>query len=159
MPRWTGDWLSGPQHTLRELRSPETWPGERLGLPREGAGSIASFSARAAAFAVDSLAAGFVTAIFFRPSPDSSPLAGAWPSYTVLAVGLTLLVALTGRTLGMRVLGLRVVPIADASRPPGLGRALLRTLPLMLTVGLTAFFGRDGRGLHDMLAGTAVVRA
>jgi len=160
MPRWTGDWLSGPQHTLRDLRAPETWPGERLGLPREGAGSVASFSARAAAFAVDVVLAGVVSglvnAFVTNPTGTQRQLA----AYAVLGIEHVLLVALTGQTVGMRLLSLRVVRLADRERPaPGLVTALLRTLPLLLTAGLAAFFGRDGRGLHDMVAGSVVVRA
>jgi uncharacterized RDD family membrane protein YckC len=55
--------------------------------------------------------------------------------------------------------GERAVHLADRDRPaPGMVTALLRTLPLLVTAGLVAFFGRDGRGLHDVLAGSAVVR-
>ena len=159
MPRWTGDWLSGPQHTLRELRAPDTWPGERLGLPREGAGSVAPFSARAAAFAIDVLLSGVASGLInaFVTNPTGTQRQAA--AYAVLGLEHVLLVALTGQTVGMRVLGLRVVRLADRTAVPGLVTALLRTVPLLVTAGLAAFFGRDGRGLHDMLAGSAVVRA
>ncbi|HUR52220.1 MAG TPA: RDD family protein [Mycobacteriales bacterium] len=158
MPRWTGDWLSGPEHTLGELRDPATWPGARLGLPREGTGSVASFSARAAAFAVDLLASGMASGLInaFVQDPTGTQRQGA--AYAVLALEHVLLVALTGRTLGMRVLSLRVVRLSDPTRVPGLVTAFLRTLPLLLTVGLTGFIARDGRGLHDVLAGSVVVR-
>jgi uncharacterized RDD family membrane protein YckC len=36
--------------------------------------------------------------------------------------------------------------------------ACLRTFPLLLTFGLVGFFTKDGRGLHDVIAGCAVVR-
>ena len=36
--------------------------------------------------------------------------------------------------------------------------AVLRTSILLLSLGLAALFSRDGRGLHDVAAGTAVVR-
>jgi uncharacterized RDD family membrane protein YckC len=159
MPRWTGDWLSGPQHTLRELRSPETWPGERLGLPREGAGSVASFSARAAAFGVDLLLSGLASGLVNSFVHDPTGTQRQAAAYAVLFLEHVLLVALTGQTVGMRLLGLRVVRRADPARVPGLLTALLRTVPLLVTAGLAAFFGRDGRGLHDMLAGSVVVRA
>jgi uncharacterized RDD family membrane protein YckC len=158
MARWTGTWLSGPESTLGELRSPETWPGSRLGLPREGPGAVATFSARAAAFAVDVLAsalvAGFVNASAGHPSPLQSQLT----AYAVLALEQVLLLALTGRTLGMRLLDLRVVRLKDPSVVPGFAPSLLRTLVLLATVGLAGFFTRDGRGLHDLAAGSVVVR-
>jgi len=42
-------------------------------------------------------------------------------------------------------------------RPPGLLRATLRTLLLLLLVP-AVIWDRDGRGLHDKLAGTLLVR-
>jgi uncharacterized RDD family membrane protein YckC len=75
------------------------------------------------------------------------------------------LVAFTagGQTLGKMAAGIRVVPTESASLD--LGHAFLRTLMwflLAVPAGLgflTAFFGRDHRGLHDRFAGTRVVRA
>jgi uncharacterized RDD family membrane protein YckC len=143
---------------LGELRDPSTWPGSRLGLPKAGSGAVAPFSARAIAFALDivasALVAGLVVANIQQPTPTDRQLA----AYTVLFVEQVLLVALTGQTLGMRMLGLKVVRIKDPSRPPGLLTAFVRTVPLLLTVGLAGFFTRDGRGLHDLAAGGVVVR-
>ena len=158
MPRWTGTWLSGPEVTLGELRNPDSWPGQRLGLPRDGEGSIAPFSARAFAFAVDliaaALASGVVIGFVHHPTGTQRQLA----AYAFLALEHVVLVALAGQTLGMRLLGLKVVRLADVSRVPGLVAALLRTVPLLVSVGLTGFFTREGRGLHDVVAGCAVVR-
>jgi uncharacterized RDD family membrane protein YckC len=120
---------------------------------------MASFSARAAAFAVDVLLAGVVSGMInaFVSNPTGTQRQVA--AYAVLGLEHVLLVALTGQTVGMRLMSLRVVHLADRERPaPGLVTALLRTVPLLVTAGLAAFFGRDGRGLHDMLAGSAVVR-
>jgi uncharacterized RDD family membrane protein YckC len=75
------------------------------------------------------------------------------------------LVAFTagGQTLGKMAAGIRVVPThAEASLD--VGRSLLRTLvwtALAVPAGLgflTALFGHDRRGLHDLCAGTRVVR-
>ncbi len=158
MPRWTGTWLSGPEVTLGELRNPDSWPGKRLGLPREGSGSIAPFSTRAFAFAIDlvvaALASGLVNAFVQDPTGTQRQVA----AYSVLALEHVILVALTGETLGMRLMDLKVLRLADVSRPPGLVSAVLRTVPLLLTAGLAGFFTRDGRGVHDLAAGCAVVR-
>ena len=158
MPRWTGTWLEGPGVTLGELRDPSTWPGARLGLPREGSGSVAPFSVRAFAFAVDiavsALVAGLITSQLQKPSDLVRQLV----PYGVLFVEHLLLVALTGQTVGMRLMSVKVVRLKDVTRPPGFVTALARTLPLLLTVGLAAFFSRDGRGLHDVLAGCVVAR-
>ena len=92
----------------------------------------------------------------------------AWLVGALVAVGWALVVdvylvlfwTMTGRTPGMRLMQLRVVgPRGD---PPGLGRAVVRLVGLLLSVAL--FFAgflpvlvdRRRRGMHDMLAGTVV---
>jgi uncharacterized RDD family membrane protein YckC len=83
---------------------------------------------------------------------------GVW-AFLVIAVPL----AAGGRTIGMSVVGLRVVR-ADG-RPLGRGRAVVRTLVLplsfaLLGLGLLLIVLRgDRRALHDLLAGSAVVYA
>lgn len=77
-------------------------------------------------------------------------------AYVVLAHGAG------GRTLGKRLVGIRVVGSAGGAL--GYGRALVRLLllpcsVLPLTLGLwLALFSRDRRTLHDRLAGSRVVR-
>jgi uncharacterized RDD family membrane protein YckC len=158
MARWTGTWLQGPDVTLGELRHPDSWHGQRLGLPREGSGSVATFSGRAGAFFIDvvasALVAGLINVWVQHPTGTQRQLA----AYSVLALEHVILVGLTGQTLGMRVLGLKVVQLKKPDRVPGFVTALTRTLPLLLSVGMAGFFGRDGRGLHDMAAGSVVVR-
>lgn len=158
MARWTGTWLQGPGVTLGELRDPSTWPGSRLGLPKEGSGSVASFSARAIAFLLDIVACTLVAGLVVTQLEDPSDLTRQLVPYIVLFWEHVLLVGLTGQTLGMRLLDLKVVRLKDPSRPPGFLTALVRTVPLLLTIGLAGFFTRDGRGMHDLLAGAIVLR-
>jgi uncharacterized RDD family membrane protein YckC len=73
----------------------------------------------------------------------------------VFAVQDCLLTALTGFTLGKRLLGLRVVRLDG--RPVGL-RAVPRTVLLMLVIP-ALMMDRDLRGLQDKAAGTIVVHA
>ena len=158
MARWTGTWLQGPGASLSEVRNPGSWPGSRLGLPQQGSGSVAPFGARAGAFVVDVLASALVATLFnalLDPSDRQRQLA----SYAVLALEHVVFVALTGQTLGMRVLGLTVLRLGHPGRLPGALPSVLRTSILLLSLGLAALFSRDGRGLHDVAAGTAVVRA
>jgi uncharacterized RDD family membrane protein YckC len=75
----------------------------------------------------------------------------------------TVTTALTGRTLGMRILSLRAVDVRTGLIPTGnqsAGRALFYLLSLaMLGIGLLAFFARgEGKTLHDRLTRTAVIR-
>ncbi len=158
MARWTGTWLQGPGASLGEVRNPGSWPGRRLGLPQHGSGSAAPFGARAGAFVLDVIASALVASLlnaFLDPSDRQRQLA----SYLVLALEHVVLVALTGQTVGMRVLGLTVVRIDRPDRLPGSLPAVLRTSILLLSLGLAALFSRAGRGLHDVAAGTAVVRS
>jgi uncharacterized RDD family membrane protein YckC len=86
----------------------------------------------------------------------------------VAALGVALLnhvliAGLSGRTLGKWVAGLRIERRDGV--PLSFGRALLRHLvgyPLtLLTLGtgfLLAAFNAEGRALHDLIAGTVVVR-
>ncbi len=94
---------------------------------------------------------------------DRNPMA-------VGAVGLLLGIAglyqlyfagMAGQTLGMRLVGIRLID--RRGRPPGPARGLLRLLALAPSVGpaglgwLWALFDREHRALHDHLAGTYVI--
>jgi uncharacterized RDD family membrane protein YckC len=67
-----------------------------------------------------------------------------------------------GQTLGKRLLGVRVVD--ESGEPIGYLRALgrgLATIVAAIPLGLglaAAWLRRDRRGLHDLLAGTRVIR-
>ena len=71
--------------------------------------------------------------------------------------------AVSGKSFGMAVLGLRVVKASGA--PAGPRQAVIRTLTLPLSflifgLGLLGIVvGRERRALHDLFAGTAVVYA
>lgn len=77
---------------------------------------------------------------------------------------LTILTALTGRTLGMRLFSLRVVDARTGLIPTGsqsAGRALIFVISL-LTLGIATLFaliGSDKRTAHDRLTRTAVILA
>jgi uncharacterized RDD family membrane protein YckC len=80
------------------------------------------------------------------------------PGWTlvVFSVEVWLLTALTGFTLGKRVLGIRVARLDG--RPVGFGWALVRTI-LLITVIPPLVTDRDLRGLHDRAANTIVLRS
>ncbi len=91
-------------------------------------------------------------------------MAGYVAALAVAAVNYVLIAGLSGRTLGKWVAGLRIE--RRDGGPLSFGRALLRHLagyPLtLLTLGtgfLLAAFNSEGRALHDLLAGTVVVRS
>jgi uncharacterized RDD family membrane protein YckC len=121
-----------------------------LGLPPTGPGALAGPGSRIAAFAADALLSTLVAGLFTAPQ-----LPRLW-SLLVFGCEYVFFSATFGQTPGMVLLRLGVTRVAPAGRI-GLGRAVLRTLLLMLLVPAVVF-DRDGRGLHDRLTGTAVVR-
>jgi len=135
------------------------YPGQRFGLPELGRGSVAGWSRRLAALFIDWIACTLIAiAFFYLPHAGHVADVFAQPrvwTLVVFAVQDCLLTALTGVTLGKRLLGLRVVRLDG--RPVGL-RALPRTILLMLVIP-ALMMDRDLRGLQDKAAGTAVVLA
>lgn len=73
----------------------------------------------------------------------------------IFAVETYLLTALTGMTIGKRLVGIRVASLSGG--PVGLWWALVRTL-LLLAVVPPLITDRDLRGLHDRAANTIVIR-
>jgi uncharacterized RDD family membrane protein YckC len=135
---------------------PQAYRGEKLGLPPTGRGSIASPGLRIGAFVVDAIASAVVAALFVRGSGSTGHLPGSW-SLIPLAVDYLGGVLVAGRTLGMYLLGLRLIRV-DGDYPVTPGRIVARTALLFLLIPALVF-DRDGRGMHDRVADTAVVRA
>jgi uncharacterized RDD family membrane protein YckC len=140
--RWSGSWLSG----VVSAGDKGQYPGERLGLPQAGAGSVAGIGRRLGALMIDWL---MCTAIALAVFHDQY-----W-TIVVFAAEVYLLIALTGFTVGKRLLGLRVVRLDG--RPVGLFWSLVRTI-LFLVVIPPLVFDQDQRGLHDKAANTVVIR-
>ena len=98
-----------------------------------------------------------------RAAGNSAETAAIALAVVVALLNFGLLPGLTGLTLGKWATGLRIQRVGAGN--PGIGRALLRHFvgyPLsLLTLGigfLLAAVTVHGRGLHDMIAGTVVVR-
>ena len=82
------------------------------------------------------------------------------PSQTFIIIGffvleVGLLTGLVGFSIGKRLLGMRIEN--PDGRPIGVPRALLRTL-LLCTVLPAIVMTDDKRGMHDLAAGSRVVR-
>jgi uncharacterized RDD family membrane protein YckC len=142
----------------RPLTAPQAYRGEKLGLPREGKGSLAPTGARLLAFLVDSLASGLVAALFVHRTGGTfaDHLPGTW-SLVPFALDYVVGTLVAGRTLGMYLCGLRLIRVQD-DVPVDPLRAVGRTALLCLLLP-AVIFDRDGRGLHDRMTDTAVVRA
>jgi len=128
-----------------ETPSP-AYPGEKFGLPQDGPRSVASMARRLGALLIDWFACTLISLALFRSQ---------YLTLAIFAVEDYLLTALTGLTLGKRLLGIRVVRLDG--KPVGFGWALVRTV-LLLAVIPPLITDRDLRGLHDRAANTIVVR-
>jgi uncharacterized RDD family membrane protein YckC len=153
MARSNRSWLSGPEPL--ESGPPQAYPGEALGMPERGPGSLARMGRRLAALLVDwllayGLAALGMTLGLLSPRMLSSAVMVIW-----LVLGL-LAVRLFQFTPGQFALGLRVTSVDDRLHV-GLGRAAVRGVMIALVIP-ALFVDVDGRGLQDRLTATAVVR-
>ena len=124
--------------------------GVALGLPATGPGSIAGFGVRAVAFVVDASIAALVAAAVVQGIPEN---------WSLLSFGLITVVALVlvGRTPGQALLKLQLAHPRQGERV-AVWRAVVRTALLMLLVPALVV-DSDGRGLHDRLTRTAVIRS
>lgn len=132
----------------------EPYPGERVGLPQTGRGSLATWGSRIVALVVDWVICTIVAVLLF----GTRVLTGnGWSSWTTLAtffVETTILVAFAGGSAGQLICRLAVIRLDNS--PVGLLRSGLRAA--LVSVVLPALVvGTDRRGLHDLAAGTAVV--
>jgi len=107
---------------------------------------VAGVGRRIGALCIDWLLCTIIAVFLFRSQ--------YW-TIVVFAVEVYLLTALTGFTMGKRLLGIRVVRLDG--KPVGFWWALLRTV-LLLAVVPPLVFDRDLRGLHDKAAETIVIR-
>ncbi|MEV6951308.1 RDD family protein [Streptomyces sp. NPDC051183] len=147
-----GSWLSGPRAAAEDMGVDFGYPGQQLGLPQQGPGSVARFGRRFGAVAIDWIGCQLI-AYGLITGRD----AGATGNWTLaLFVTLSILtVGTVGFTPGKRMLGLRVVS-QDGGRL-GFGRVVLRTVLLALVIPAIVW-DRDGRGLHDRLSRAVQVR-
>jgi uncharacterized RDD family membrane protein YckC len=139
-----GGWLEGPNLHDGEAG---VYRGERLGLPESGPGALASQGRRLGALVVDWVVALLiVAAIGWHPTSGQ----GQWGVLAVFAAEHLLLVSTLGFTIGKRLFGLRVGKLGGPLTPLNV---IVRTVLLVLVVP-AVIWDRDGRGLHDRLAGT-----
>lgn len=146
--------MTGPRMT-----APQAYRGQHLGLPETGPGSLATTGVRLGAFLVDAFASALIAGLFVQGRAGKGAaghLPGSW-SLIPFALDYVVGILVAGRTLGMYLVGLRVIRVTQAVAVGPL-RALGRTALLALLLP-ALIWDRDGRGIHDRLTDTAVVRA
>ncbi|WP_040164309.1 RDD family protein [Microbacterium gorillae] len=124
------------------------YPGERLGLPEDGPGSIGKLGRRIAALAIDYIPVIIIAIAFF----DYDSIA----VIVLFAVIQILFIPTIGGSPGHRIMGLRLVRSDGAWT--GVWRPIVRTILLVLVIP-AVIWDADHRGLHDKIAGTILVRA
>lgn len=123
--------------------------------PETQAPEVAPFGRRVVGLLVDWIACLLIFNVVISPYIDVTPLWRSFGPLLVLFAEHLLLVATAGFTLGHRVAGLRVTAV---SRP------WLTPLQSFIRAALLCLFipplvvGKAGRGLHDVAAGTRIVR-
>lgn len=125
------------------------YPGQGLGRPQDGPGSIPSLIRRVGGLCIDW---GIAVALAWALLPYewvNFGITGIWLVLTILAVGFM------GHSVGHLVLGMQVQTLDG--RPIGFARAFVRTVLLALVIP-ALIMDRDQRGLNDRLIGTVLVR-
>ncbi len=151
-----GSWLNGPSAALPkgEDGTEDKYRGERMGLPENGAGSLASTTRRVGALVIDwllSLGIGLLVVRLWDGAPDQATTnLLVWVLMSVVSVWLFAF------TPGQAALGMGVVRV-DAPVRVGLGRSFFRVL-LTVFIMPPLITDMDGRGLQDRATQTAVIR-
>ncbi|OBJ04212.1 RDD family protein [Mycobacterium sp. 1465703.0] len=138
---------------MAESRS--AYPGEKLGLPERGPGSLAPMGRRLAALMIDWLISYGLAALAMRFGLYSHQALATAVLVIWFVLGVVSL-RLFGFTPGQLALRLQVVTV-DGRGSVGTGRAVVRGV-LLGTVVPALFTDWDGRGMQDRLTATAVVR-
>ncbi|MBK8866731.1 MAG: RDD family protein [Dermatophilaceae bacterium] len=149
--RDVASWLDGPR--ARTAAAGE-YPGQTLGLPQTGSGSIARFGRRLVAIFIDWTMCQLIAYLLFKVElGHGGP--GSFAPLAIFAVENILLLPTVGSTVGQRILGIGLMSVNG--RPATIVQVVLRTMLLCLAIP-ALIWDRNTRGLHDKAAGTVLVR-
>lgn len=126
--------------------APSEYPGERLGLPKTGPGSIARLPRRIGAIILDWVLA---MAISHWLTADNS-----FATLGIFALCQILFIPTLGGSIGHLVFGMRVAALTGTWVGPL--KPLIRTVLLCLVIPLIVW-DSDQRGFHDKIAGTVLI--
>ena len=128
--------------------APSTYPGERLGCPQSGPGSVGRPGRRILAIVIDWAIASLLSFAFFHYD--------GWATLGIFAVMQYVFIPTIGGGIGHRVVGLRLVALNGTW--VGLWRPLVRTVLLCIVIPAVVW-DSDQRGFHDKVVGTVLLRA
>lgn len=147
-----GSWLSGPRAAAEEMGIDLGYRGQRLGLPKDGPGSIAPAGRRIVAILIDWALCLLISYAFLADRDQIKT--GNWAPLVFFVLSLCM-VGTIGSTPGKLVMRLRV--IGEGGDRLSLPRVLLRSV-LLIVVIPAAIWDRDGRGMHDRFSRALQVR-
>jgi len=131
---------------------PSRWPGERLGLPDTGPLSVGRAGRRMLGLLIDyALAMALAFTVFRYTFLDYNGFV-VTGTYVLLQV---VFIPTIGGSIGHRLVGLQVIPIAGGWVGPW--RPIVRSVLLGLAFPALVW-DSDQRGFHDKVAGTVLVR-
>jgi uncharacterized RDD family membrane protein YckC len=136
-----GSWVNGPPQL-----PVQDFPGQRMGRPEHGPGSLARWGRRIIALCIDWAIAMGLSFLIMRGNP--------WGSLIVFLVLQMLMVGIFGRGIGHWILGMQVQKING--RPVNILDAVVRTI-LVGVVIPPLIQDADQRGLHDKARKTVLV--
>lgn len=129
-------------------------PGQSLGLPTSGAGSLASWRARIAAIIVDWAASMAVAFLLFGMGALRGQDWRMWTPMAVYFVEASVLTAAMGGSFGQLLARIGVVRLDR--EPLRWWQAVVRTALKCLVIPMV-LIGAERRGLNDLMLGTVVV--
>ncbi len=150
--RDVASWLEGPD--AQRTDAADDFPGRRLGLPRQGTGSVGRFGRRLVAVFIDWTMCQLVAYAAFGVTVGQGN-SGSWAPLGIFAAENLLLLSTLGSTFGQRLLGLQLASVTGGRA--SVVQILLRTVLLCLAVP-ALIWDRDQRGLHDKAASTVLIR-
>ena len=133
-------------------RPDSDYPGSRFGRPETGRGSLARVPRRIVALFIDWFLCLGITHLVVGGGDSwahSLMVSGVFWVYQGLLVGVM------GYSVGHLICGMQVQTLDG--EPAGFGRAFIRGLLVTLFIPVLIVDG-DGRGLHDRVVGTVLVR-
>lgn len=116
----------------------------------------ASWGRRILALVVDWMASTLVVVLVLGPAGWSENPRSSFYVLIVFALESAVLTAVASGSFGKLATRLRVIRVDGQPQPPDLLRSLARAVLVCLVIP-PLVFRPDGRGLHDMVAGTRTV--